>query len=55
MEASGGVEHESGATSDAGLLVGGEIAEGGVLNEEGAAEGVERGVGEVDDDDSPAR
>ena len=51
MESCGGREHEGGATSDAGLFVGGEFAEGGVLDEEGAMECGERGVGQVDDDD----
>ncbi len=45
MESSGGMEHERGAPSDAGLFVGGEFAEGGVLDKERAAECGERGVG----------
>src|ERR1700722_19375165 len=51
MESRGGVQHECGAPSDAGLFVGGEVAECGVLDEDRAPECGERGVGQVDDND----
>ncbi len=51
MESRGGVQHEGGATSDAGLFVGGEFAESGMLDEERTTECDECGIGQVDDDD----
>jgi hypothetical protein len=51
VEASSGAEDDGSASTDVAVGGGRAIAEGGVLDEYGAAEGAEDGVGEIDDDD----
>ena len=51
MEVGCGAEDDERASSDGGIFGGVERVDGGVLDEDGAPERRERGVGEVDDDD----